>query len=251
MVTLKQFLETAVLPVGKTMYVWGGGWNKADTGGGRGARHIGVWEKWVNFAGCQTPAYDYHDYLYEIELGLDCSGYVGWCMYNVFRNCGKKEFVYPSGIIGKQYACMGYGSFTESGRVNDYKPGDIMSRKGHVWICVGACQDNSVLLLHASPPGVQLNGTVSPEGRRDSQAIGLAERYMKICYPHWYERYPAVSKGKDYLSDYHQMRWYLNEEKGCMADPEHIRGLSGEKILEILFGPIDEIEGNEVYCGKN
>ena len=30
--TIKNFLTTALAPVGSTMYIWGGGWNKADTG---------------------------------------------------------------------------------------------------------------------------------------------------------------------------------------------------------------------------
>ena len=40
--TLKELLLTALQPVGSTMYVWGGGWNEADTGAGPDAVTIGV-----------------------------------------------------------------------------------------------------------------------------------------------------------------------------------------------------------------
>lgn len=39
--TLKHFLKTSIKPVGQTMYVWGGGWNKADTAAGKEARQMG------------------------------------------------------------------------------------------------------------------------------------------------------------------------------------------------------------------
>ena len=32
--TLRNLLKTAMAPVGSTMYIWGGGWNKADNGAG-------------------------------------------------------------------------------------------------------------------------------------------------------------------------------------------------------------------------
>lgn len=47
--TLKTLLLTALEPVGSTMYVWGGGWNKADTGAGIEAVSIGVTSKWKAF----------------------------------------------------------------------------------------------------------------------------------------------------------------------------------------------------------
>ena len=47
--TLKNFLKTALMPVGKTMYVWGGGWNKEDTGAGIEAVSIGLSPNWEKF----------------------------------------------------------------------------------------------------------------------------------------------------------------------------------------------------------
>ena len=32
--TLENLLKTALLPIGKTMYIYGGGWNEKDTGAG-------------------------------------------------------------------------------------------------------------------------------------------------------------------------------------------------------------------------
>ena len=47
---LKCFLRTALLPVGSTMYVYGGGWNEADTGAGIEAVTLGVSAEWAEFA---------------------------------------------------------------------------------------------------------------------------------------------------------------------------------------------------------
>ena len=32
--TLENLLKTALLPIGNTMYIYGGGWNEEDTGAG-------------------------------------------------------------------------------------------------------------------------------------------------------------------------------------------------------------------------
>ena len=47
--TLKKLLQTALQPVGSTLYVWGGGWNEADTGAGEEAVTIGVSPRWKSF----------------------------------------------------------------------------------------------------------------------------------------------------------------------------------------------------------
>lgn len=47
--TIKNFLRTAMAPVGSTMYVWGGGWNKADTGAGTDAKLLVFVQHGENF----------------------------------------------------------------------------------------------------------------------------------------------------------------------------------------------------------
>lgn len=201
--TLKKLLQTALQPVGSTMYVWGGGWNKADTGAGREARTIGVSPKWKQFFEKQTSAYDYNRTRYQIANGLDCSGYIGWCIYNI-RNTenGKSGYVMLADQMAKNFASRGWGTYTAKGSVKNYRAGDIMSSSGHVYLVVGQCSDGSVVLLHASPPGVQLAGTPDRNGKSDSRAVRLATRYMKKYYPEWYKKYPNCAKGSSYLTQF-------------------------------------------------
>lgn len=229
--TLLNFLITAKAPLGHTMYVWGGGWNEEDTAAGEEARSIGESPRWQEFANMQSSAYNYRNTRYQIHDGLDCSGYVGWVVYNVFENAdGRPGYVEKATGMAESFSSRGWGSYTSASGVVDWKPGDIMSMKGHVWISLGMCEDGSVVLLHASPPGVILSGTQLKNGRR-SRAIELAEYYMQIYYPDWYEKYPDCAKENFYLTRSGQMRW--NRE--TLADEEGIGEMSAEEVLELLF----------------
>ncbi|MFR3322406.1 MAG: hypothetical protein ACLTSZ_16445 [Lachnospiraceae bacterium] len=82
--TLKKLLQTALKPVGSTMYVWGGGWNKARyRSRDRGKNDRCESEVEAVFQK-QTSSYDYRTTKYQIANGLDCSGYVGWCGLPIF-----------------------------------------------------------------------------------------------------------------------------------------------------------------------
>ena len=59
--TLENLLKTALLPIGNTMYIYGGGWNEEDTGAGIEAITIGVSPKWVEFAIKQDSSYNFKD----------------------------------------------------------------------------------------------------------------------------------------------------------------------------------------------
>ena len=176
--TLLNFLMTAKEPLGKTMYVWGGGWNEEDTAAGEEASSIGVSPRWEEYAAMQDAAYNYETTRYQIHDGLDCSGYVGWTVYNVFETRdGNDGYVGKATRMAEDFASRGWGSYTPASEVSDWKPGDIMSMKGHVWIALGMCADGSVLMLHASPPGVLLCGTLLEDGGT-SLAVDLARQYM-------------------------------------------------------------------------
>lgn len=238
--TVKNFLQTAIVPIGSTMYVWGGGWNKADTAAGREAKQTGLSATWRTFANNKTSSYDYKNYRYQIHDGLDCSGYVGWCVYNVMNTTNNQNgYVYSASKQAEKFSELGFGSYLVSDQVKDYKAGDIMSSTcsccGHVWIVVGGCDDGSVVLVHASPPGVQLSGTPTPAGKKNSQAYKLARKYMKKYYKSWYKRYPEVGRGNSYLSHYGQMRWVTTGESIILSDPEGYQELSAEAVLKDLF----------------
>lgn len=237
--TIKNFLNVAIAPVGSTMYVWGGGWNKADTGAGTDARRTGLSSAWRTFAKGKKASYNYQNYRYQIHNGLDCSGYVGWCVYNVLNTKNnQKGYVYSASNQAEKLSALGFGSY-RSQVEKDYQPGDIMSSTcsccGHVWIVLGECSDGSVVLLHSSPAGVQISGTVTPEGKSNSKAIKLAKKYMKKYYPAWYKKYPNVERGLSYLSHYGQMRWKTTGDNVVLSDPDGYSKMSAEEVLKDLF----------------
>ncbi len=238
--TIKNFLQVAIAPVSSTMYVWGGGWNKEDTAAGKEARRVGLSKSWRTFAKKKDSQYDYKQYRYRIHDGLDCSGYVGWCVYNILnRKNNEPGYVLSASKQAKKFAKEGLGRYKSASQIKNYKPGDIMSSTcsccGHVWIVIGACEDGSVVLVHASPPGVQINGTTTPDGKKDSQAYRLAKKYMEKYYPAWYRRFPNVSRGPAYLSHYGQMRWKTSGKSVVLSDPDHFYNKSAEEILKELF----------------
>ena len=225
------FLQTAVLPVGHTMYVWGGGWNEEDTGAGIEAVTLGISPAWAEFAAKQDATYDYKKTKYQIHDGLDCSGYVGWAVYNVLETeNGKDGYVLSSTKMAEEFASRGLGEYIPASKMTGWQAGDIMSMKGHVWIAVGMCEDGSVLLLHASPPGVIFCGTELADGSK-SMAVLLAERIMQTYYPEWYAKYPECARPHSYLTGASAMHW--NRE--VLSDKEGLAGMSAEEVVSVLF----------------
>lgn len=234
--TIKNFLKLSLAPVGTTMYIWGGGWNKTDDGAGKDALRIGLNPQWRMFAGKQSSSYDYKKYRYRWGNGLDCSGFVGWSVYNALHTTKGDEgegYVDKAKNLAKNYAEYGWGTFKKSSMVKDYKAGDIMSGSGHVYIVLGACQDGSVVLVHSSPAGVQICGTQTPAGQNNSQAIKLAKKYMKKYYPSWYRRFPDCSRDASYLQ-YTQFRWDIREGN-VMEDTNQYTEKSAKAILKDLL----------------
>ena len=58
---------------------------------------------------------------------------------------------------------------------------------------------------------------------------------MKKYFPEWYKKYPDVSRGTDYLRRYSKMSWYIDRTKSVMSDPDGLRQMSAEKVLEVIF----------------
>ena len=233
--TIKNLLCTSLLPVGKTMYIWGGGWNEEDTASGKGSTHIGVLPGWENFSSKQDAGYNFLNYKYNINAGLDCSGFVGWAIYNVFNTQNEKDgYVMKSSIMANEFANRGFGKYKNKDEIIDYKPGDITSGPGHVLICIGQCEDGSVLFIHSSPPGVQINGTTTIDGNENSMAINLATHYMKKYYPEWPKKYPHFSRGNSYLTNFSQMRW-STDGSAALTDPDGYFDKSVSEILKNLF----------------
>ena len=206
--TLTTFLKTAMEPVGQTMYVWGGGWNEEDTGSGEETRTIGISSRWNTFFQQQDSTYNVANTQYQIHDGLDCSGYVGWVLYNVFETeNGKDGYVNFSGKMIDDCVNRGWGKKISRGNIQNYHCGDIMANENHIFIVLGQCEDGSLLLVHSCPPGVRICGTPTKEGSLQSQAIQIATRIMEEKYPDWYAKYSQCYVDYSYLTDYDQFCW--------------------------------------------
>ena len=220
--TMEHLLHTALEPVGTTMYIWGGGWDAEDNEAGATSTRIGLSPTWKEYASRQDASYDFTKHRWERENGLDCSGYVGWVLYNTFETKdGELGYVMSSTDMALTYARWRFGKAIKNPK--EFLPGDIVSMDGHVWISLGTCADGSVLFVHSSPPGVMVCGT-------EGVANQLAEAFMSEYYPDWYERYPNCSKPDSYLENVTLMRWNENTLKGA----KDFQKLSGEEVLDYL-----------------
>ena len=227
--SMEHLLSCALLPVGSTMYIWGGGWNEEDTGAGPGATIIGISPQWKIFYALQDNTYNYKNHKYEIENGLDCSGYIGWIIYNVFEQENNKEgYVFKSSTIASEYSKKDWGNCIKN--PDSFLVGDIVSMSGHVWLSLGMCDDGSVTLLHSSPPGVSICGTKLADGS-DSEAIKLATYYMETYFPEWQQKYPNRSVSHSYTKNVTVLRW----NSSTLFDIESYQSLDAKTMLEILF----------------
>lgn len=259
--TLLNFLATALEPVGTTLYIYGGGWNYEDTGGSELTSSLGIAQSWVDFFNQQNADYVYRDdenksesyYPYEgkntyFELGLDCSGYIGWVIYNTLHDENlEADYVSASTTMAKKLSSeYGYGTWSNTEiRQSDLKVGDIFSMQGHVWLCLGSCEDGSTVILH-STPSPSINGNlgggvqISAIGRDTKcQAYELANYYMAKYYPQWSQRYEVVLK--DY-ADYGSLgtsevsgRFSWNLDGTVFSDEVGVANMTAEKILKLLF----------------
>lgn len=258
--TLLNFLKTALEPVGTTLYIYGGGWDWQDVGSSVQARTIGVSPDWVRFfnehdenftykekdgnkenADPKTSYYPYGEYNEYYYAGLDCSGYVGWVLYNTFETENmQKGYVMGSTSTAKKLSARDFGIWTQD--ITEFKPGEIMSINGHVWISLGTCKDGSTLIVHSTPSKSRTN---QPGGGVQISAIGtstkceaykLADEYMSKYYPQWYSRYPI------YLCDPDVYFTFTGENAGkftwseeVLADSENISNMTPKEVLETIF----------------
>lgn len=240
--SVKDLLSNAILPVGKCLYVYGGGWNMEDTGAGIEAMSYGLSPKWQEFYTENDSSYNHKNFSYKIHNGLDCTGYAGWCMYQIFGDAySKNGYVYLAKDMAWEYAKIFNSAFTPKQNIVDYQSGDVMSSPQHAYIVLGGCEDKSVVILHASPPAVSICGTYTTSGNPNSQAVQLATHYMSSYFPEHYRRYPKCSRNTSYLTDYNQMRW--NET--VLSDSDGYRQMSAEEILKDLFQKVKIYHNNQ------
>ena len=256
--TLQNLLAAALSPVGYTLYVYGGGWNREDTGAGAAARSFGISPVWERFFAARGPDYDFHapgagggfvpdegknPYGYT---GLDCSGYLGWVLFQVLGTPGDPGFVVSSTQLAGWLAAQGLGRLErgDGGPVAAarFRPGDIFSLAGHVWLCLGACADGSLVIVHSSPTpsctgfpggGVQLSAlNPADDENPDCDAARLARRTMERLSPGWSARYPVALKSFRHYAQpaAHPLSGLFRWDEGALPDREGYRERSAEEI---------------------
>ena len=99
---------------------------------------------------------------------------------------------------------------------------------------LGVASDKSLVIVHSSPKGVQINGTPTPSGNTNSVAVNLAKKYMSTYYPAWYNKFPSVKADYSYLTNFSQMTWNVSGN-ALLSDPEGIVNKSAEQVLANLF----------------
>lgn len=262
--TLTNFFRTALSAVGHALYVYGGAWNYEDDGSSNQARTIGVADSWVEFFYEQDAYYTYknssdysssyyphnsfNEYYYA---GVDCSGFVGWVMYNVMNTeNGQPGYVQGSTKMAKTFASLGLGTYTRnfsqpSSTSHDFKVGDIMSTDGHVWICLGECSDHSLVIIHSTPSesiygysggGAQIGAIGTSES---CEAYKLAEQYNQKYYPDWSARYKTSLKtysAYTKISNANAGKFTWNLDSTGLTDPDGLATKSPAEIFKIVFG---------------
>ena len=302
--TLKNFLTTALMPVGTALYVYGGCWDWQDDASSNQSITIGIPQEWVDFFQANDTTYHYKqkdasgshaNSVYTSNrgwnqyywAGVDCSAYVAWTTWNTLNakdgEFGKDGYVMSSTNMAYNFADYGWGTYDEGARVlnedgtiykdgdgdtyrlfdvADFKVGDIFSDNGHVWICLGVCEDGSMVFMHSTPStskdglgeggGIQISA-LDLQDRETCEAAELADYYMTTYYPQWAERYDAVTKGESYIKVYDtgmpgtdgyrfrkagRFSWDL--EDGILSDPDDYSKLTPAEILADIFAEEEE-----------
>lgn len=231
--TIRNYLLGALQPVGRALYVWGGGWTDST--------RKGVSPTWTQWYTSQDSSYDYNDYR-DLSVGnrvkgLDCSGFVGWAAYQVMQTQSGvgSGYTVVSGDIGSSYKSRGWGKILTQADLaaSDYtlKPGDVGYNDGHTWIVLGQCADKSLVIVHSTPQaGCQISGTPTPSGSYLSSAIRLAKEYMSQYAG--YTKYDYHPSSGNYIRNGNYFRW----NRTTLADPDGYMKKNAAQILEDLFG---------------
>lgn len=230
--TIKNYLAGALQPVGKALYVWGGGWNDST--------RKGISPTWVQWYNSQSSSYDYNNYrdlsTTNRAKGLDCSGFVGWAAYQVMQSKSGvgSGYTVVASDVGSYYKSLGWGGVGSQAYLaaTNYRlyPGDVGYNSGHTWIVIGQCSDMSVVIVHSTPQaGCQISGTPTPSGNYSSQAIALAQKYMSRFSG--YTKYDYHTSSGNYIKNGSYFRW----NSQTLSDPDGYKKMTADQILADLF----------------
>ncbi len=247
--TLTNLLKTAIAPMGRTLYVFGGAWNWQDNGGDANSTTIGVPPDWIDFFNSNDASYEYknpdptisyypflgyNEYHY---CGADCSGFVGWTVYNTLHDQpGGQSYVMSSRIMAQTLADTYHlGTFSKD---QDLMTGDIVSMPGHVYMVIGRCDDGSLLIAHSTVNHGQGSGPQLSAVSNDPncEAAELARRYM-ARFPEWHVRYDTMVKDPAVYLDFASQPTYghFTWSPDILPDPDGLKDKTPQEILEIIF----------------
>lgn len=250
--TLGNFIKTLLSPVGRTLYVYGGGWNWQDDGSSNEARNPALSPTWANYFDAADAGYEYEGKYFPVDgvnvyhyAGLDCSGFLGWAVYSTLnRIAGGEGFVTASGKFAGSLAERGFGAATFDAGL--CYPGDIISIDGHVFAVIGQCGDGSVVIVHSTVTesrtgsrggGVQLSAVGFT---KDCQAYAIADRYMTKYYPEWHARYETELKSPEIYFPEGAVRFsWAGDALPDEEDPGFDGSMTPDKVLAWAYGEKD------------
>ncbi len=164
---------------------------------------IGIPQTWSDFFQSQDEnfayrndgdhAYDYYSVRNNFNqygyAGGGCSAYVGWSVYNTLNTgSGREDQSYYAGKSRTRAYYLAKNDFGTIGNTYsspaDFKPGDVFSMNGHVWICLGTCGGDSMVILHSTPSANRINGKgggaqIASAGKEGSETQKLARHYLE------------------------------------------------------------------------
>ncbi len=285
--TIKSFLSNAASGAGTALYIYGGGWvwqdetvEGSEKWSNKQTLTIGIPQTWIDFFQSQDENFVYrndddliHDY-YSVRnnynqygyCGVDCSAFVGWSVYNTLNTrSGEEDRPY---YAGKSRTRAYYLEKNNFGTIDntyastaDFKPGDVFSMSGHVWICLGTCEDDSMVILHSTPSANKINGKggggaqIASVGKEGCEAQKLARYYMEKYYPAWWKLYTPVNNSFESYTDRGsngsgKFSWNIlesedmySEDHRGLADPDGYLNMSAGEILADMFDETAEVFG--------
>lgn len=283
--TLSDFLQISLSPVGIAYYVWNGGHGRADNAFGTFNKGMNLGDlvnqsirNWWRFHKDHNENYNPDDEKFDgekdtrlIPCGLDCSGFVGFVLRSFFSLSHNNEDILNHGVTKNSvwYVPMlskiGLGNATPAKNLEEiadfkdrYHPGDILCGdlenkndiKRHVYIVLGVCPDNSLVLVHSSSQGVHVCGTSclgcddadqkSKDESGDSMAYRFALNYMKKYASEFINAYPEYEGKKQcwrdssYLHKYCRFRWNSKVLKDDISEAYGKPVSSAEDVVSLL-----------------
>lgn len=138
--------------------------------------------------------------------------------------------------VASANASRGFGTLYNQSKLSasgyEFVAGDLGCTAGHTWIVLGQCSDGSLVIVHSTPPCIQIAGTPTPNGDYSSKAIALAKQYMGTYYAGTVSKFGlGCATGSQYIKGCNIMRW----NSSTLSDPDGYRNMTADQILADLF----------------